>query len=405
MEIEELEKKLQNFKDEQQQQKLRGLNNYNIMGVLRKLHAEVGMHSNFIYSLLDIEAEHYQGDLFAKLFVKYVLKIDDFGKIKKVEMEENADGRRIDFTIKSDKYFIGIEMKIYASDEPNQISDYHIDLVEKAKAKDILEDKVRIYYLTLDGKKASYNSHQDKPYTSIAFNNEIINWLKECQKQVSNITNLNNAIGYYKDVVNMLIDKYESPVNQYKDFFLKDEGAYGCYSKYDNKNKIIENFIDIKDEINNGFVDVKQILHNNFYSKLVVSILDSDLEFKEYYENSESARKIDGDVITMTLYEKFDLKLFIKKNKFVTICVGINNNFNFGDDTIKKLYKENVSNHLKIYETGVKKGEKLNTDVLIAKNSINNLFLAQKNKVEKLDEEIINEIQKHINIIKEVLSK
>ena len=62
MEIEDLKTKIENFKNEQQQQKLRGLNNYNIMGVLRKLHAEVGMHSNFIYSLLDIEGDHYQND-------------------------------------------------------------------------------------------------------------------------------------------------------------------------------------------------------------------------------------------------------------------------------------------------------------------------------------------------------
>ena len=133
MEIEELKVKIQNFQDEQERQKLRGLNNYNIMCVLRKLHAEVGMHSNFIYSLLDTNGEHYQGDLFAKLFVEHVLLIEDFGKIEEVQMEENADGRRIDFTIKSDTYYIGIEMKIYASDEPNQIFDYYENLTKKSK--------------------------------------------------------------------------------------------------------------------------------------------------------------------------------------------------------------------------------------------------------------------------------
>ena len=393
---EELIKKIHNFQYEQQRQKLRGLNNYNIMKVLRKPHAEVGMHSNFIYSLLDVDGVHYQGDLFARLFAKHVLSIDNIGENIKVCREENANGRRIDFTIKSDKYFIGIEMKIYANDEHKQISDYYDYLSKKAKEK---QKEVKIYYLTLDGKKASCDSHQDKSYIPIAFNNEIIKWLKESKKQISNITNLNNAIGYYIDIVNMLIGKYKSPISQYEDFFLNDKDVYEAYTK--NKDTFAKD-----PSVEKGFIKAKQNLNNNFYSKLLSPILDEYLYFKAYYENSENGRKTDGDIVIMELFKKYDLRLFIKKDKFVSICIGINNQFNFGDNEIKLKYQNIIGNELSEYKIGRKKGVKLRTDITIPKNTIENLFLAYYNRnIDELDNNIVKEIQKHIEIIKEKLKK
>jgi len=41
--------------------------------------------------------------------------------------------------------------------------------------------------------------------------------------------------------------------------------------------------------------------------------------------------------------------------------------------------------------------------MIISQPTTENLFLAQKNKLEKLNDDIVYEIQKHINIIKEVL--
>lgn len=54
--------KIDEFQKEQEQeeQKKRGLNNYNVMSAIRKIHEEVGMHSNFIYSLLDNDKLNYQ---------------------------------------------------------------------------------------------------------------------------------------------------------------------------------------------------------------------------------------------------------------------------------------------------------------------------------------------------------
>ena len=57
----------------QESQKLRGLNDYNILNVVRKASEEVGMHSNVIYSLINPKGLHYQNDLFLNLSIEKVL--------------------------------------------------------------------------------------------------------------------------------------------------------------------------------------------------------------------------------------------------------------------------------------------------------------------------------------------
>jgi hypothetical protein len=236
---EEFFKQIKKFKEEQAKQKQRGLNDYNILTAVRKAYEEVGMHSNFIYSLINPSGLHYQDDLFVNLFIKEVLKIDYFGQDIEVNVEENANGKRIDFTIKSDKYYIGIEMKVHHYDSENQLSDYHEYLIKKAK--DNKEQKVIIYYLTIDGKEASKNSHQGIEYKQISFKTDILNWLNKCQNEVQNITNLNMAIEQYKDVVKIITGKYKPKAKQIYQYILEDKDlfkkAQEFYHKHENKTK------------------------------------------------------------------------------------------------------------------------------------------------------------------------
>ena len=156
-----IDEAFKNFKEEQKKQKQRGLNDYNMVNVVRKENAEVAMHSNVIYSLIDPNGLHYQDDLFLKIFIKDVLEINDFGDILSVQAEESTnENRRVDFTIKSNNYYIGIEMKVDASDLENQISHYYDDLKEKA-SKDSNQEVI-IYYLTKNGKDASLHSHNNE---------------------------------------------------------------------------------------------------------------------------------------------------------------------------------------------------------------------------------------------------
>ena len=217
--------KIKLFKEEQKKQKQRGLNDYNMVNVVRKENAEVGMHSNVIYSLIDPNGLHYQDELFLQIFIKDVLEIDDFGDILSVQAEESTnENRRVDFTIKSSNYYIGIEMKVDAVDLENQISHYYEDLKEKA-SKD-LNQEVIIYYLTKNAKDASFHSHREIEYRKISFEKHILNWIENCQKEVRNITNLNEAFENYKDIVKKITNKYKGRVMLLEDELLKNEKYY-----------------------------------------------------------------------------------------------------------------------------------------------------------------------------------
>ena len=214
--------KIKLFKEEQKKQKQRGLNDYNMVNVVRKENAEVGMHSNVIYSLIDPNGLHYQDDLFLQIFIKDVLELNNFGAVLSVNAEESTnENRRVDFTIKSSNYYIGIEMKVDASDLENQISHYYNDLKEKA-SKDSNQEVI-IYYLTKNGKDASFHSHREIEYRKISFEKHILTWIENCQKEVRNITNLNEAFENYKDIVKKITNKYEGRVMSLKNELLKNE--------------------------------------------------------------------------------------------------------------------------------------------------------------------------------------
>ncbi|PRM88498.1 hypothetical protein CJ671_08975 [Aliarcobacter cryaerophilus] len=265
--------KIKLFKEEQKKQKQRGLNDYNMVNVVRKENAEVGMHSNVIYSLIDPNGLHYQDELFLQIFIKDVLEINDFGNILSVQAEESTnENRRVDFTIKSNNYYIGIEMKVDASDLENQISHYYDDLKEKA-SKDSNQEVI-IYYLTKNGKDASLNSHNNKlEYKRISFENHILTWIENCQKEVKNITNLNEAFENYKDIVKKITNKYEGRVMSLKNELLKNEEYFELAKQ------ISEAFQEAKNE--------KLCKLKNKQINLIIEIVEEKgLKFENHFPNN-----------------------------------------------------------------------------------------------------------------------
>lgn len=226
-----------------------GKNDYNMVNVVRKENAEVGMHSNVIYSLIDPHGLHYRQNLFLKLFIRDVLKIEDFGEIISVEAEEaTVENRRIDFTIKSTNYYVGIEMKIDAKDLSQQLSHYEYDLKEKAKKAGV--EKVLIYYLTKNGKDAGLHSSKGIVYKKRSFEEHILNWIESCQNEVENIPNLNNlyhAFENYKDIVKKITGKYKGNLMKLEEF-LKDQNVSEFYTVF---NEIDE----MQERVNRNFIN------------------------------------------------------------------------------------------------------------------------------------------------------
>lgn len=305
--------KIRLFKEEQKKQKKRGLNDYNMVNVVRKENAEVGMHSNVIYSLIDPHGLHYQDDLFLQIFIKDVLEINNFGNILSVQAEESTnENRRVDFTIKSSNYYIGIEMKVDASDLENQISHYYDDLREKA-SKD-LNQEVIIYYLTKNGKDASSHSHREIEYKKISFEKHILQWIENCQKEVRNITNLNEAFENYKDIVKKITNKYEGRVMSLKNELLKNE-----------------EYFELAREISEAFQEAKNEKINEFKNKQINLIIDivkeKNLQYVSYLPKNWTA---------IDILSELSIRIIANENDYL---IQIFDKEGYGQD-VDKLKKE-----------------------------------------------------------------
>ncbi len=177
--------------------------NFNIFSILGMERLEVQTHSIFIYELLNPKGTHNQGNLFLNLFIENVLKSEDYKKVLDIKREDlTSDKRRIDFTIETEAYQIGIEMKIDAGDEKNQLFDYFKELNNRCTNN----QKVKLFYLTLNGRKASDLSTNGKlkikqDYIPISFELEIYNWIQACIEKSASLPLVRENLVQYASII------------------------------------------------------------------------------------------------------------------------------------------------------------------------------------------------------------
>ena len=241
--MKKLFEKFKQFLEEKQKQdelnKRKGLNDYNILSVVSKNSNEL-LHSKMLGSFLDINGKHYQGSLFLDLFLKQIDIFDydiDNSIIKLEKSGETQSDGRIDLYLTDGKKHIVIENKIDATDQPKQLKRY-VEIIYKENP-DITPDDLYVIYLSKNRDKPEnlekYYKLKDNylydedikkaKYKSIHYNKEILNWLNECQKEIYNISNLNEAINTYKQVVEKITGKYKNKGIDMSDF-LKENKDY-----------------------------------------------------------------------------------------------------------------------------------------------------------------------------------
>lgn len=76
------------FNIEIEARKKRGQNDFNPLLCVQKLDDEVNMHSGFLYALLNTNGEHYQDDLFLKLFLDSISLKEWFGNTNNAKVCE-----------------------------------------------------------------------------------------------------------------------------------------------------------------------------------------------------------------------------------------------------------------------------------------------------------------------------
>lgn len=179
-------------------QKHRG-DKFNIFSILKMERLEVNTHSAFLYEFINPKGTHYQDDKYLRIFIDEVLKIEDFDfENVKVNRETFTNtSRRIDFTIENKDYYIAIEMKIDATDQDNQLSDYY----EYAKKQN---KEYKVYYLTLDGKDASEKSFKNREiidYEKISFQFHILNFMEKSIEKSANLPIIRESLIQYKNLI------------------------------------------------------------------------------------------------------------------------------------------------------------------------------------------------------------
>ena len=276
-------------KAEADRQRAMGKHDYNIFTLFHGFSDEVNLHSNFIASLLDPNGDHYKGDLFLKLFLE-MCDIDDFS----IDMSTATvfkEFKHIDIYISDGKKHIILENKVYAKDQPTQIARYIETIIQNKDAED---EDIYVLYLHPDGdlpkeySLGDYKTNQDETklvkkgstinFKVISYEDEISNWIDKCKNEVSNITDLNVFLSQYKDVIEMIYNRYKR------------------IDKMEKANLVEvfkENYAAVLDIVNNH-QEVRKEIINEFFKNL-----SKELE-KIYPE--ENSYKVGGEEVASNKY-------------------------------------------------------------------------------------------------------
>lgn len=286
-------------KAEADRQRAMGKHDYNIFTLFHGFSDEVNLHSNFIASLLDPNGDHYKNDLFLKLFLE-TCGIDDFS-IDTSRATVFKEFKHIDIYISDGKKHIILENKVYAKDQPTQIARY-IKAIQNEGAKD---EDICVLYLHPDGKLPNNQSFGDYhtrllgenpsiEFKVISYGNEILKWIDRCKNEVSNITDLNVFLSQYKDVIEMIYDRYkmidEMETAKFVEIFKENYTAVSeiANNYQETRKKIIDEFFENvkeyleKDEAIKGTYSIE--LNSVAYRPVVIkNTISQDEKWKNFY--------------------------------------------------------------------------------------------------------------------------
>ena len=185
------------------------LSEYNIFNILEVTEKEVVM-CRFLTDLLNPEGQHGCGILFLKSFLEYVLEkeqINDtlIAHTNVVKEYRIDDERRIDIAIYNIRFFIPMEVKIYAGEQESQCYDYYT----YAKSFD---ENAKIVYLTRYGAMPTEYSRKARNGTEIlpiekikciSWENDIYKWLTALLIQLDDP--IKSLVKQYIDAIRFIV--------------------------------------------------------------------------------------------------------------------------------------------------------------------------------------------------------
>jgi hypothetical protein len=187
---------------------------FNVFKILNLSASETRTHSAFVGELLNPKGSHGMGATFLRLFLKQFglnhFKVENttvlLEKFIGTVNEDQTMGGRLDILISNEnRQGIVIENKIYAQDQRNQLSRYR-------QFCQAMFDEYNIFYLTLEGlnptelsiEVSASNITEQTTLKSISYKIEIIEWLRQCMKEVADKPLIRETIIQYINLLNHL---------------------------------------------------------------------------------------------------------------------------------------------------------------------------------------------------------
>lgn len=184
---------------------------FNVFEIMYKWSDEVHLHSRFLSTLLNPQASHKKQDLFLKLFLKHIdVPFDyDTSSVEVFPNESNwKEYKEIDIFLVdlAHKSAVIIENKIRAKDsnheEEGQLERYYRRITQE---NSIPADRTHVIYLSIDRDGPSDESvctsglfpELRNKIKSIHYENEILDWLKECVKECNDRPALRESLNQY----------------------------------------------------------------------------------------------------------------------------------------------------------------------------------------------------------------
>lgn len=412
--FDEFAKKFSEYLDAANESKKRGNNDYNPLKAVQNPNDEVNMHSGFLVSLLDTRGEHYQDDLFLKLFLQTLGLENWFGETKNAQVLKEY--KNIDIYISNGEKHIIIENKTKNDkniDQKGQIARY-INEIHGNSSDDesVSYENIAVVYLSPFGREPSPNSlclkdknikwqikgdllefNENKvKYKQISYEKDILAWIEKCQKEVGNITSLNSALEFYKDIVEIITDKKESKMNiagffKEKDEKIQQERFKVAFEILSNRNQIIGAYL-------------KQIIYN-----LKKQFENCNIE---YHDDNIPIPFISVKTQEYSL-EKNTIQFFFYISNYgaeyeAIYCSILTEKISNVDkklEQIQEFIKKNNFSEIKLYKANVKVGS--NQDRICFEYP--NEFSTDFEEINNFEKEVSNFIKKRIDLVNQLNAK
>lgn len=287
---------------------------FNIFQILGVATSEVRLHSAFLAELLNPCASHGMGAKFLSSFLDTVIRrenvlfefdVDSANVYVEYNVgnisDDYTEGGRIDLLVQDkNKQTIIIENKIYAGDQHCQMFRYN---QFAKKDLQLADNQLRLLYLTLNGDEPSKDSLNDDDfkYFRISYRDDILSWLECCLSIAALKPMVRETIfQYINNLKNILSIMDTSNNDKFLDILTSEENAETALAILANAgeihNRIRENFINKIRQLCESYgytfkcdEGVRTASHNNW-----IHIFDPKLKDIEFRIGVKSHTNSDG---------------------------------------------------------------------------------------------------------------